>query len=441
MPTKTSAKKMHPTKKTKRRGEPWVLLMLLVTVFQALSFAPVLLRAQTPEPGLLLALLCYPPAEWLFLVLLRAAARPRTLSPEILGLWLSGIGLCVCGSFSALFAWKQAAAIGGGMVVYAVVRWLIADTDRAVKVRPAVAAAAVGLLAVNLVLGVTINGQRNWMNLGGFSIQPSELVKIAFVFVGAATLERLQRTPSITRYLLFAMGCVGALFLMKDFGAALIFFATYLLICFLRSGDLRAIGLVSAGAGMCAALVLLFKSSVAARFRVYRHIWEHIHDTGYQQTRVLIYGASGGLFGLGMGNGRLRGVFAASTDLVFGVICEEFGLLLAFLIPLCFVALALYAFRQAQRASSSFYTIANIAAAGLLLIQTSLHIFGITDLLPLTGVTLPFVSRGGTSMLCAWGLLALTGAAAAQPRQAAKTTPKKAKATRGLPANSAAIPQ
>jgi len=263
-------------------------------------------------------------------------------------------------------------------------------------------------LAVNLAFATSIGGQRNWLDLGGFSIQPSELVKLAFVFVGAATLDRLQSTKSITRYLIFAMGCVGALFLMRDFGTALIFFATYLLIAFLRSGDLRSIALICAAAGMAAFLILYFRPYVAGRFQVYRHVWEpeHIHAAGYQQTRVLIYSSSGGLFGLGLGQGRLRGVFAASTDLVFGLLCEELGMILAFLVPICYIALAVFALRGARNARSAFYTIASVSAAGMLLLQASLNIFGVTDLLPLTGVTLPFVSRGGTSMLCAWGLLA-----------------------------------
>jgi cell division protein FtsW (lipid II flippase) len=81
-------------------------------------------------------------------------------------------------------------------------------------------------------------------------------------------------------------------------------------------------------------------------------------------------------------------------------------MIVAFLIPLCYIAFAVYALRRAKHARSSFYAIASASAAGLLVIQASLNIFGVTDLLPLTGVTLPFLSRGGTSMLCAWGLLA-----------------------------------
>ncbi|MEI6578498.1 MAG: FtsW/RodA/SpoVE family cell cycle protein, partial [Eubacteriales bacterium] len=272
--------------------------------------------------------------------------------------------------------------------------------------RVPVALAAVGILAINLVLAKTVNGALNWIDIGGFSIQPSEIVKVAFIFVGAVTLEKLQSTQSLTKYVVFAIGCVGALFLMRDFGTALIFFFTFIIIAFMRSGDMRTIILICTGALLGAVMVIFFKPYVATRFETYRHVWDLINDQGFQQTRVLIYSASGGLFGLGIGQGKLHGIYAASTDLIFGVICEEWGMLLGLFILLAFAFLAVYAIQASRRANSTFYSIAAVAAAGMLLFQVALNVFGVTDLLPLTGVTLPFISRGGTSMICSWALLA-----------------------------------
>ncbi len=126
--------------------------------------------------------------------------------------------------------------------------WFMRSTDRAMRFRLPVAFMAVGILAMNLIMARAINGALNWINIGSFSIQPSEIVKVAFIFVGAATLEKLQTTRSITRYVLFSIGCIGALFLMKDFGTALIFFVTFIIIAFMRSGDLRTIAMVCTGA-------------------------------------------------------------------------------------------------------------------------------------------------------------------------------------------------
>ncbi|MBR2892512.1 MAG: FtsW/RodA/SpoVE family cell cycle protein, partial [Clostridia bacterium] len=115
---------------------------------------------------------------------------------------------------------------------------------------------------------------------------------------------------------------------------------------------------------------------------------------------------SGGLFGLGVGNGALRNVYAATTDLVFGLVCEEMGIFIAFSVVLAFAFIAIYAVISSKSAPSTFYSIAACSAAAMLLFQICLNIFGITDLLPLTGVTLPFVSQGGSSMICSWALFA-----------------------------------
>ena len=196
------------------------------------------------------------------------------------------------------------------------------------------------------------------------------------------------------------------LIVIKDFGTALIFFVTFLIIAFMNSGDIKTIFLALASAAMGGFIVIKYKSYVTARFSVYRHVWEHYNDSGYQQTRVLVGLASGGLLGLGIGAGTTRGVWARTTDLIFGGICEEWGFLFGLLLVLSFVAIAVSALVNSIAARSTFYSIAAVAAAGLLLFQTALNIFGITDVLPLTGVTLPFVSQGGSSMISCWAVLA-----------------------------------
>ena len=109
---------------------------------------------------------------------------------------------------------------------------------------------------------------------------------------------------------------------------------------------------------------------------------------------------------MGAGNGWLHKVPAADTDLVFGMLCEEWGLLIAVLAVISIITLAFFAARACRIGRSSFYCLAACAAASLLVFQTCLNVFGSVDLLPLTGVTFPFVSNGGSAMMSAWGLLA-----------------------------------
>lgn len=388
-----------------------VTVMLMITVFQLLGAACVIFAEAEINLNLVYIFCGYIMAEWLYMVIGTVATNTDYFELEALAFMLSGIGLTVCASFSEEYAFKQVVAIGIGLAVYLVMLVLLRDVDFACKLRLPAAAGAVGLLALNLVLAKSVNGTLNWIDLGFFSIQPSELVKVAFILVGAVSLEKLISNTSLTKYVIFCVGCVGALFLMKDFGTALIFFFTFILIAYMRSGDWRTLVLICTGALLGAIMIIYFKPYIASRFTAYRHVWDYMDDAGYQQTRVLIYSASGGFLGLGTGRGFLRNVYAASTDLIFGLICEEMGLITALAVIACFIGIAAFALRSARQAGSSFYAIAAVAAAGMLLFQLSLNVFGITDFLPLTGVTLPFVSRGGSSMICSWGLLAYIKAA------------------------------
>ncbi len=394
--------------KVKKAKQPfnWVSMLMFVTVFQIVSAMPVLFSGEEVNPELLMVFGGFMMVEWMYFIFARWLANQRATELEIIAFMLSGIGLTTVASVYPEYAMKQFIAIMIGLVAFIILLAVMRNVEVISVLRPVVAVAAVGLLALNLVLARTINGALNWIEIGSFSIQPSELVKIAFIFVGAASLEKLQSTRSLTKYLVFSLGCVGALFLMRDFGTALIFFATFMVIAFLRSGDVKTIGLLGVASVLGAALIIFFRPHVASRFETYRHIWEHVNEGGFQQTRVLIYSSSGGLFGLGIGEGRLRNVYASTTDLIFGVICEEWGMIVAFCVVLCFAFVAVYALRLARHARSTVYSIAAVAAAAMLLVQLALNVFGITDLLPLTGVTLPFISRGGTSMICSWALFA-----------------------------------
>jgi cell division protein FtsW len=326
---------------------------------------------------------------------------------ETIGFLLSGIGVLLISGMDVKATYTQLGAVAMGIVLFCIIIWFLNDLDRVMRFRLAIAILAMLLLAANLLLARERNGARNWIDLGPLSIQPSEFIKIAFIFVGASTLDRLQTAKNLTGFIAFSAVCMGSLFLMRDFGTACIFFVTFLIIAFMRSGSVRTIALVCSVAVFGAFLILKFKPYVAQRFAAWRHVWEFVNESGgYQQTRVLSYSASGGLFGLGLGNGWLKHVFASNSDLVFGMLCEELGLILA-LIPVISIALLLfYARADVTRSRSTFYSISACAAAGMLLFQACLNMFGATDVLPMTGVTLPFVSLGGSSMAAVWGLLA-----------------------------------
>lgn len=383
----------------------WGFALILVTIFQVLT-GTVAITGNGFNSKLFVIYAGFIILEWGYFIIASTFCGQNNFEIEIIGFLFSGIGLTNVATVDDGYALKQIVAILLGLFVFIAMLVVLRRTDIVMKLRMPVAVAAVGLLVANLALAQYTNGALNWITIGGISIQPSEFVKLAFIFVGAASLDKLQNARSLTKYLIFSFGCVGALFLMKDFGTALIFFFTFIIIAFMRSGDVRTIAIVCVAALLGALMIVYFKPHVAARFRAYRHIWELINEEGMQQTRTLIYSASGGLFGLGIGKGELRNVVFASTDLAFGMICEEWGMIIAFTIVITYAFLLLYAIKVARNTRSAFYAIAACAAAGLILFQTSLNIFGVTDILPFTGVTLPFISRGGSSVISSWGMLA-----------------------------------
>ena len=381
-------------------------LLMVLSVFQLLSGTAAAGGTGTFEVKVLLCTLALIVLEWLYVSVFYFAMHRRNFELEFIAFFLSGVGITVIGSIKPDDAFKQLLMLIAGVIGFIVLVFLMGDVDLCMRLRLPVAVAAILLLIVNIAMAKVTHGARNWITIFGVTFQPSEFVKVAFIFVGAATLEKIQTSKNLYAFIAFSLVCVGALIVIKDFGTALIFFVTFLIIAFMNSGDIKTIFLALASAAMGGFIVIKYKSYVTARFSVYRHVWEHYNDSGYQQTRVLVGLASGGLLGLGIGAGTTRGVWARTTDLIFGVICEEWGFLFGLLLVLSFVAIAVSALVNSIAARSTFYSIAAVAAAGLLLFQTALNIFGITDVLPLTGVTLPFVSQGGSSMISCWAVLA-----------------------------------
>ena len=383
--------------------------LLLLTLFQLLTAIQLILGGCEPALELtafggLIGL------EWALYLALRAFRRTG-FEAETLAFFLCTMGLAVVSSSAPESLIKELLAIVAGVCVFLVVCWSLRDLERAKTVRYLAAVAGIGLLAFNLLFGVEKFGARNWIQLGGVSFQPSEFVKVCFIYVGASTLSRLMAKRNIVLFIAYSAVICACLALMKDFGTAIIFFVAFLVIAFLRSGNFATIALAIAATGFAGVLVLRFLPYARNRFEAWGHVWDYALTTGYSQTRSMMCIASGGLFGLGPGKGWLKYVAASDTDLVFAFVSEEWGLIMAVLMVACIVILACFVVRSAPAGRSCFYTIGACAAVTVMVTQTILNVFGMADFLPLTGVTFPFVSNGGSSMVCVWGLLAFIKAA------------------------------
>lgn len=348
----------------------------------------------------------------LFLYFVTRLLRQQSFDVEVIAFYLCALGLLVVCSAAKDSIVKECMALFAGIVLYFIACLSLRNLELAKKVRYLAAAVGLLLLGGNVILGTVINGARNWVYIGGFSFQPSELVKLCFVFVGASTLDRIVSKRILFLFIVYSGLICLCLAFISDFGAALIFFAAFLVIAYLRSGDFTGTALMAAAAGYAVTIVIKFRPYILNRFSAWGHVWEYANESGgYQQTRAMICIVSGGLFGLGGSAGFLKYVAASDTDLVFALLSEDYGLIIGITAITAVVILAAFTIRSLRVARSTFYVIAASASITIILLQTILNVFGTVDILPLTGVTFPFVSNGGSSMLCAWGLLAFIKAA------------------------------
>ena len=348
--------------------------------------------------------------QWLLLFFYLCIHR-ASFEVETIAFFLCTMGMAVIATVTPTEAVKQIIAMVMGMALFLFAGWSLRDLERAKKVRYFATAAGIGFLVLTLLFGEEYYGAKNWITIGSLSIQPSELSKVCFVFAGASTMDRIMNKRNLILFIGYSAVICGCLALMNDFGTALIFFCAFLVIAYLRSGSVGTIALAIAALAFAGVLVLKIAPHALRRFSVWRHVWEDPLDAGYQQTRAMMCIASGGLFGMGAGRGWLKYIFAADSDMVFATISEEWGLITALMLTSCIVVLALFAMRSAAVGRSSFYTIGGCTAASILVVQTILNVLGTVDVLPLTGVTFPFLSNGGSSMIAAWGLLAFVKAA------------------------------
>ena len=393
-----------------KRVSPSVTLAAL-SFFQLFLFLQHMLSARADELAVIaLGFAALIALQWCCYLSMRVINRSG-FEIETLAFYLSTLGLSVAASSAPDEIYKQIILTITAVVLFLLSGWWLRSLKRTLAMRIPVGILALALMGVTIAFSDYVLGAKNWLEIGGFSFQPSELVKVAYIYVGSSTLDRLFRKRNLFGFIVFSAFCVISLALTGDFGTALIFFVTFLVMSYMRSGSISTVILAVSGAALAGALAVSAKPYIAARFATWGHAWEDIYDKGFQQTRAMSAAASGGLFGQGAGNGWLKHIFAANTDMVFAMLCEELGLIVALCAMLAIVVLAVFTVKNAAQGRSSYYVIAGCSAVTMMMVQMALNVFGSLDILPFTGVTFPFVSRGGTSLLSCWMLLAYIKAA------------------------------
>ena len=312
-----------------------------------------------------------------------------------------------------------------GLVAFGATLVALRDHEQLDRYRYSIGLAALVALLLPLlpVIGREINGARLWLRVAGLSFQPGELAKIGLVVFVAGYLAQNRSlltvaTNRVGPFMLppgrafgpvvvaWAVG-MAVLVFERDLGLSLLVFGVFVVLLYVATSR---VAYVLAGAALFAggaAVAWLVFAHVRRRIEIWLQLWDNIDDAGFQLAQSLFALGTGGIAGVGLGEGRPDFIPFVETDFIFSAIGEELGLLGTTAIVLCYGLLVARGFRVAVRARDEVGTLLATGLTVILGLQVFVILGGVTRLIPLTGLTLPFVSYGGSSLLANYVLVAL----------------------------------
>ncbi len=271
-------------------------------------------------------------------------------------------------------------------------------------------ALTVGLFLITLVFGLTLGGARNWISIAGIQIQPSEFAKIPFAFFVASwfmNYEKYTAKPwgiySLSVAVYFLM---GLFVLQRELGTAAVFFAVLIAtqVAFEKRRYLIVINIIMAVVGLFVAYHLF--GHVRVRFDMWLNPWQDFNDKGYQIIQALFAIAAGGFFGTGIGLGHPERIPLGYSDFIFASVIEEMGMFMGICLVLLFILLLYRGIKVAMQQERDFYAALAVAISVIFAVQALIMFGGTLKVIPLTGITVPFLTYGGSSLLSSFILLA-----------------------------------
>ena len=340
-------------------------------------------------------------------ILIGAYVLPRLFPIDQLLLsltnFLCALGVLILYSTNPANAIQHALTYGLGLLAMVFCIYLVRVVSSWSRLIWLLVPLSLALLALPPLVGREINGAKNWIFLGSLSLQPSEMVKVALILILAHFLSRRSLLPLLG----IVVACLALLMLQRDLGTALLYFLTSLLLFWIASGNLPVtLAGLACGAGGAWWGYRHF-AHVRQRVAIWQDPWQDELGAGYQLVQSLTAIASGGIFGVGLGLGSPTSIPIHTSDFIFAVICEQFGMFFGGCVLLMFAALICRGAMIAASARTGFQGLLAMGATLLLGLQTLLIIGGVLKIIPLTGVTLPFVSYGGTSLVASMCLVGL----------------------------------
>lgn len=318
----------------------------------------------------------------------------------LLAMLLCSIGLIMLFRLNQSTALKQLAWLVIGIVMFLfVVLYLKKGLVKYAKYKYIFLAGTILFMSMATFIGVEILGAKNWVKIGPYGFQPSEFGKIFLILYLSTALSNFTSRKQLIEPGIVIIISLGFMVMQKDLGTALIIFAVSVTMVYLATSKklyvLASMGLFGAG-GLASYVVF---DHIRRRFMIWLNPWDYVYNESYQLVQSMYAIAMGGFFGRGLGMGHPGYVAVNESDFIFSVICEEMGLLMGLAILILHFLLFYRSIRSAIHAENNFTKLLTAGLSVMIATQTLVIVGGVTGFIPLTGITLPFVSYGGTSLL------------------------------------------
>lgn len=326
---------------------------------------------------------------------------------------LLSIGIIMIYRINPSHGIKQIVLFGVGIVSFFATYFVLKKVKNWSKYTALYLGISLVLYLATLIFGASIGGAKNWISIAGFGFQPSEIIKILFVFFVASYYTRKDEYKKIFKkktsvvFMAVSYSFIGFLFLQKELGTALLIFLVFNVLFYVYEEDRKLINLNFLGALVMGAVSYLLFSHVRLRVDIWINPWKEVASKGYQITQSLFAVGSGGFFGTGIGLGHPEFIPEVHTDFIFSAICEEMGIFTGIAVIMLFMIMAYRGIKIALEQPNMFYRILALGITATIGFQAFIILGGVINMIPLTGITLPFVSYGGSSLISSFIALAI----------------------------------
>lgn len=320
---------------------------------------------------------------------------------------LISIGIIMIYRINPIFGFRQIIWFGVGIIVFFMTYIIIKNVRDWDKMLYFYLGASLLLFLSTLIFGTKNRGAINWIIIYGFSFQPAEIIKLLFIFSLASFYVNKEKYNNKIIFLAIVYAHFGFLFLQRDLGTALVFFLLFMTISYVYEDNRKLILYNMLGAVFVGILSYLTFNHVKVRVETWINPWAYIDGKGYQITQSLFAIASGGFFGTGIGLGHPEFIPLVHNDFIFSAICEEMGIFTGIAVILLFLIIVYRGIKIALSQQNQFFRIVALGITSMFGFQAFIILGGVIKMIPLTGLTLPFVSYGGSSLVSSFAALGI----------------------------------